>query len=377
MSANPVSANKGSALSILAGGFLSVIGLGLVVAEAGAQESAPATNVVLITLDGLRGEEVFGGADERLMRPELGVKNLESAVQAYGGDTAENRRKRLLPFLWRQIEQGEAWIAGDPQHNSTVKATNGLFFSYPGYNEILSGFADPRIISNAKSYNENRTVLEWLNQRPELSGRVLAFCSWDVFPFIINDRRSGIEVNAGWTPLTIGSPEVLETLNHTADNLFHEWDGVRYDVFTVAGAIAAMQSVQPRLLYVSLGETDDWAHAGRYDRYLLTAQQNDRFIEQLWTTCQSLPTYRGRTAFLVTTDHGRGDGREGWKNHGLHLAGSERIWIAAFGTGIAVSGQDTGREFQQAQVAATVAKLLGFDFCASDPRIAPALPVAK
>lgn len=331
-------------------------------------------NVVLISLDGLRREEVFTGVDERLLLPDLGVKDLGAYETRYVRDTPEERRQCLLPFLWEHVAEG-AWIAGNPEQDSTVQVNNGRYFSYPGYNEILTGFADPKIDSNAKQYNENVTVLEYLQQQPDLAGSVAAYCSWDVFPFIINDRRSGIAVNAGWMPLTVGHPERLAALNFAAENLFHEWQGVRYDVFTASGALEAMRAVQPRVLYVSLGETDDWAHAGRYDRYLDSAQQNDLFIQRLWDAAQELEAYRGTTAFIITTDHGRGDGREGWKNHGDKLPGSEFIWIAAFGAGISTAGEDRGGSYQQAQIAATVAQLLGHNFAASDPRIAPALPI--
>ena len=87
---------------------------------------------------------------------------------------------------------------------------------------------DPAIGSNAKKYNQNQTVLEWLNGQPELLGTVCAYCSWDVFPFIINDRRSRVSVNAGWSELTVGDETKLSALNFVAQNLFHEWDNVRY-----------------------------------------------------------------------------------------------------------------------------------------------------
>ncbi len=342
-----------------------------------AQEPAvgvAAENVVLVTLDGLRGEEVFGGADVRLMIEELGCEKPDEILQRYASGSPVENRRTLLPFLWKQIDQG-GWIAGDWERDSQVEVTNGRFFSYPGYNEILCGFADPNVDSNAKKYNANRTVLEWLNGQPDYQGRVAAFCSWDVFPFIINDRRSGISVNAGWQPITTGRPDVVQTLNYSAEHLFHEWAGVRYDVFTASAAIEAMLTTQPRVLYVALGETDDWAHAGRYDRYLLTAQQNDAFIRRLWEQSQRSSHYRDRTAFLITTDHGRGGGREGWKNHGAHLPGSERIWVAAFGAGVTAKGPDEGGRFRQAQVAATVAALLGEDFCAANSQIDRPLPI--
>jgi phosphopentomutase len=115
---------------------------------------------------------------------------------------------------------------------------------------------------------------------------------------------------------------------------------------------------------------------------LLTAQQNDRFIELLWETCQKLPSHRDKTLFIITTDHGRGIDREGWKNHGTSHPGSERIWVAAFGPGVRQGGIDTeGKfvpgKFVQAQVAATVAAALGEDFTTSSPGIHPPLPFLR
>lgn len=326
-----------------------------------AVKPAVADNVVLITLDGLRSEEVFTGADPRLFLKELGVDDAQAFKDDYVRDSPEQQARALLPFLWQKTSD-DGWMAGDIRLDSLVKVTNGRFFSYPGYNELLTGAADDQVDSNAKKYNRNVTVLEWLNRQPDLKGSVAAYCSWDVFPFIINDQRSGIEVNAGWEKLTVGPQSVTANLNFVADNLFHEWDSVRYDSFTAAGAILHLQEEQPRVLYVSIGETDDWAHAGRYDRYLLTARQNDNLIKTLWETTQSLEQYRDRTAFIVTTDHGRGDGREGWKNHSVDLPGSEYIWIAAFGAGISARGQHINGELTQSQIAATVAAALGYDF---------------
>jgi hypothetical protein len=34
---------------------------------------------------------------------------------------------------------------------------------------------------------------------------------------------------------------------------------------------------------------------------------------QLWNTLQAMPEYKDQTTLLITTDHGRGSGREEWK----------------------------------------------------------------
>jgi hypothetical protein len=340
-------------------------------------QTVPFENVILVTLDGLRGEEVFRGADNRLITKENGVAKPDECKSKFWREGIDERRRTLMPFLWDRIEGGEGWIAGDPDGESLVAVTNGLYFSYPGYNELLSGFADPWVNTNDKRYNRNVTVLEWLHDMPEFQGKIAAYGSWDVFPFIINDQRSGIPVNAGWQKITVGDSSKVEALNFVSEQLFHEFDGVRYDSITALAAIEEMRTRKPRVLYVSLGETDDWAHAGRYDRYLLTAQQNDRFLKLFWETAREIEQYRDKTLLLITTDHGRGDGREGWKNHSVLLNGSERIWIAAIGPGLSKRGIDREGRYEQAQIASTVAASLGRDFTRFKTEIKLPLPIVE
>jgi hypothetical protein len=330
-------------------------------------------NVILVTLDGLRWQELFGGADESLINADFGgVKDVDAVRDRFWREAPEERRVALMPFFWGMIA-AEGRVYGDAEQGSIARVTNGLNFSYPGYNEILTGRADPRIDSNDKIPNPNVTVLEWLHRRPEFHGRVAAFCSWDVFPFIINDERSGIPVNAGWQPLTIGpDANQLHDLNQFAAELPHNWHNVRYDYFTFRGAEEYLRQKKPRVLYVSLGETDDWAHARRYDLYLDAARRNDDYLRRLWETAQSLPEYAGKTSLVVTTDHGRGDTRESWINHGKEMPEAAPIWIA-------VLGPDTPRGpppegvVTQSQVAATVAALLGADYHGAHPEVAPPL----
>ncbi len=80
-----------------------------------------------------------------------------------------------------------------------------------------------------------------------------------------------------------------------------------------------------------LGETDEWAHERRYDQYLDSAWRGDRFLRHLWEAAQADPDYRGKTALLVTTDHGRGAARRDWPHHGKDVPAAERIWMAALG----------------------------------------------
>lgn len=339
------------------------------------EAKTPIENVILITLDGLRGEEVFRGAEAAYLTKEAGVKNVDQWKERYWRETAEERRKVLMPFLWSQWVTENGWIAGDVERDSVVAVSNGLYFSYPGYNELLTGKPDPKVDSNNKKYNQNITFLEHLHNKPQFKGKVAAFCSWDVFPFIINDRRSEIPVNAGWAPFEQGDARAIASLNLVNAQLFREFEGVRYDSITMAGALEYVKTHQPRVLFVSLGETDDWAHAGRYDRYLLAAEQNDALIKTLWETTQSMPQYQDKTVFLFTSDHGRGLVRDEWKSHGKSQAGSERVWFGAIGPGLRVHGVDSDKQHVLAQTAATAAAFLGVDLRKESDGVAPPLPI--
>jgi hypothetical protein len=241
-----------------------------------------------------------------------------------------------------------------------MRVTNGRKFSYPGYQEMLAGFPDSAIDSNAKTPNPNVTVLEWLLTRPGLAGHVAVFGTWDVFPFIVNEERSGIPVNAGWEPLVLRQPTAGQALLNTLmETLPRIWEGERYDALTYQAAREYVTAERPNVLYLALGETDDWAHEDRYDRYLDAARNGDAFIRDLWQTVQADPRYRHRTALVVTTDHGRGSGRAGWSRHGASVADAEGGWAAVLGPVTPARGSRTeGGDATQAQIAATVAALL-------------------
>jgi hypothetical protein len=350
--------------------------LGAVLAAASVLQAAPASvprtrHVVLITTDGLRWQEVFGGADEQLLNKDAGVSDPAALKQEFWRDTPGARREALLPFLWTVIAK-EGQVFGNVRQGSVVRVTNGHNFSYPGYNELLSGKADPRVDSNDKKPNPNVTVLEWLNGRGAYRGRVAAFGSWDVFPWILNRERSGVVVNAGFEPLSSpGDPARRAMLNQLLADTTPFVEGVRHDSFTFAAALDYVRAARPRVLYLGLGETDDWAHLGRYDNYLRTARRFDDYVRRLWEQMQAMDGYRGRTTFVITTDHGRGEAPVEWKSHGEKIPASENIWIAVIGPDTPARGEGAHAEtLTQSQVAPTVAALLGEDFAGASAGVA-------
>lgn len=357
------------ALSLL-GWFLA---LSLMITPSSAR-AADDRRVILVTIDGMRWQEVFGGAQESLLNEKQGVKNLPELKEKFWRDTPEARREALMPFLWAAIsKQGQ--IFGDSSKQCEAKLTNGLKFSYPGYSEMLCGFADPRVDSNDKVPNPNVTVLEWLNGRPGLQGKVAAFGTWDVLTSIVNRGRSKLPGIDGYVPI---SDEPLsdrqKMLNELLPSLSRLWRDNNYDFYPAIATMEHLRKHEPRVLYFMFGETDEWAHSRRYDCYLEAAHNNDRFLKELWQTIQSTPAFANKTTLLITTDHGRGSTSDNWTDHGEKVEGAENIWIAAIGPDTPAMGLRQKVSVTQSQIAATLAQALGEDYPAAQPKAAKPLP---
>ncbi|HEV8018740.1 MAG TPA: hypothetical protein VGP32_09315 [Steroidobacteraceae bacterium] len=335
-------------------------------------------NVVLIVSDGLRWQEIFTGADPSLLNEKNGGiwDKEEDLRREFWRDDVGERRKALFPFLWTTVAT-HGQIFGNQARGSIARVTNRLAFSYPGYNEMLTGHPDARINSNEFGPNPNISVFEWLNTLPDLRGRVRVYATWAIFKDIFNVSRSHLPLQVGWDAPYRGALTPRQALLNElyASTTRLDYEDV-YDAFLQIPLMDSFASDQPRVLFVGYGETDNWAHAGRYDLVLHSAHVFDHFVEQLWTSLQRLPAYRDCTTFIITTDHGRGSGLEEWKEHGVEQKGSENIWIAVLGPDTPALGErEHAAEVHQAQIAATVAALLGKDYPKAVPAAAP--PIAE
>jgi len=338
-------------------------------------------HIIFVMTDGLRWQEVFRGAEESLMNRQNGkVKNEAALKKTYWRDSAEERREVLMPFVW-QVMAKQGQIFGNRDKGSDAFVTNHMFFSYPGYSETLCGFPDDaHIHSNDNVPNPNVTVLEWLKNRPNFQGDIATFGAWEVIANVFNPERSHLEANAGYAPLmlTPSTPE-LDLLNHFKAETPHIWEDEAFDAIPFYTAVDYMKAKHPRVLYLSLGETDDWAHAGQYTDYLDSTHRVDAYLRALWELAQSIPEYRGNTTLIFSPDHGRGNAPHRWKDHGQKIPDSKYIWMAYLGPDTRPLGERSKiAPVTQSQIAATLAAFLGEDYAADVPKagkpIADVLP---
>ena len=356
--------------------FIALVCGALLTFGAGQALAGKTQNVVLIVSDGLRWQEVFTGADAALLNDKEGGSWLAPAElkKRYWRENADARRAALFPFLWGTVaRQGQ--IFGNQLKGSVAKVTNGKAFSYPGYNEMTTGYPNDAIDSNEFGPNPNANVFEWLNGSGEFRAKVAVFGTWQVYDNIFNKSRSGLKMQTGWTlpEKAHETPRdaLLRELYDTTTRFDDEDVG---NSFLQVPLLDYVKEAHPRVLFVGYGETDNWAHQGRYDLVLESAHGMDHFVHQLWDTMQAMPEYRGTTTFIITTDHGRGSGLTEWKEHGVKEKGSENVWIAVLGPDTAPLGERTHvAPVTQAQIAATVAAFVGRDYRHDVPQAAPAI----
>lgn len=357
------------------------------IARAAPEHSTPdyqQRNVVLVTFDGVRPQEIFGGLDvdslDTLPAKDKASDEVANLYKRFGAPTREERRAKIMPFFWGTLMKQHGWIAGDPALGSHVEVTNKFTSSYPGYAEMLTGRAqDDVIIHNVHLRNPHATVLEFVKRELNLPpAKVATFASWDLHNLIVEHSPGTTFVNAGFAPyLNSDQPDsdpLMQQLNALQTEVKPS-DDERFDAFTARFAFRYLQQAQPRLLYVMFNETDEDAHEGHYDRVLDALTRYDKFLEKLWTWLQSQPQYRGNTTLIVTTDHGRGDTIKDWTSHG-DIPAAKNIWIAIASPDDSRRGElSGGKTLYQKQIAATIAAAFGLDYAEQDPEAGKPIPL--
>ncbi len=330
-----------------------------------------AENIIIITTDGFRWQELFKGMDSSIANnPKFNQGDSAYIFKKYWAETPSERRKKIMPFLWSIIEKN-GQIYGNRDLNSKVDNANRYWFSYPGYSEIFTGYPDTSVNSNDFPPNPHTNVLEFLNKQPVYKNKVVAFGAWDAFDRILNEKRSGFPVYNAFDTTTGNKPgsngQLINAMLKDSYRAFGEVECL--DVFTHYGAFNYLQTRKPKVMYISYGETDEWAHSEKYKDYLDAASRVDKWIKDLWEYIQKDPAYRNKTALFITTDHGRGDiKKEEWTSHYNEIQGSCQIWFAAMGPGIKPRGEvKNSPQFYQKQFAQTIASLLGIQFKAEHP----------
>ncbi len=346
---------------ILVLGFLVLWTQGQGIGDEKTTEDRPnGNNIFIITLDGFRWQELFKGADRKIIHDTRFTKDTAASKSLFWDELETVRREKLMPFFWDVIATGGV-LFGNRELGSKVNTKNIYSISYPGYNEIFTGNTDPFVASNKKIRNRNVNLLEYLNQVPEYAGRIAAFTSWNLFPFILNAERSKLYINSGYSNDQMENvSRTQEALKLLKQNAEMDHKSTRNDMLTYLTAKDYIMKNLPKVVYLALGGTDEFGHDKNYGQYLKEAHQADRIIRDLWNLVQQSAFYRNNTTFIITTDHGRGSSGSNWYKHGFFVPGSSQTWIAMIGKGVRAIGEHAARtQLYQKHIAGTIGYLLG------------------
>ena len=323
-----------------------------------AQQENNHPNIFLITIDGYRWQELFKGADTNILKNPEFVFDTSLANVRWNGENDFERRKKLMPFFWNVIAQ-KGSLYGNRACNNKVDAANIYKFSYPGYNEILTGKPDIIPVLNTPTLNKNTNFFSLFDTTAAYKNKVAAFCSWSILKYIFNPTTSHFPVNAGYDDFF--DDTATDSIHIAVNNLqneVEEKERTRYDEFTFLHAKQYIKKNLPKLMMIGFGETDEYAHQARYDMYLQQANKIDNMIGELWYELQQIPFYKNNTIFIITTDHGRGKKQNKWMNHYTLIKGSREAWIAVLGNNIEAKGEvKTNSQLYLKQIAPTIAQL--------------------
>lgn len=268
----------------------------------------PADHVVLLTTDGVRWQDVFSsrGADE-------------------------------LPTLSRLMTSDGAAI-GAPNGRSAITASGPAFLSLPGYRELLSGHASQGCQANdCKAPTEAGLVEELSGADP---GDIAVFSSWGTVGDALTHDANAV-VSAGKKYL-LGEPELARVglLGAWEDAQTGKstpgWGSYRPDARTSALAIEYLERREPRFMFLSLGDTDEYAHQGKRDDYWRALRNFDDTVAAVERKLTEFAARGDRTLLIVTTDHGRADN---FTEHGPKFPESSRVWLVATGSVVKARGR--------------------------------------
>ena len=281
--------------------------------------AARTRNLILVTIDGVRWQEIFGAPCGQVM---------------------------LVPNLRALGEAGVAVGRATPMVSSGPK-----FVSLPGYREIVRGRASADCTDNECAPLGEMTLLDDFDD-------VAVVASWERIARVTprsalvsagrhgGNRRDELRVNA----------RASRILDEGARSRAHPgYAGYRPDRYTAELALEVLRERRPRFLWVALGDTDEYAHRGNWRGYLASLRAADDLVGALWAQLGELGAYGAETTVVVPADHGRADD---FRDHG-DAPESSRVWLIAAGGAVTPRGSvAAARRLRLADVAPSIRALV-------------------
>jgi hypothetical protein len=283
--------------------------------------------VIIVTVDGVMWQDVFSAAG-----------------------------RRQLPHLFRGA------TLGAPEHGSPMLASGPNFISLPGYTELFEGRVRTGCTDNTCAGATIPTLVDEIRAQHLNPCEVAVITSWEPIAYAATVQPHGIVLSAG----SIIAQGNESTLKRNIDvNRAYElgrgvsaWPGhadYRPDRFTAALALAYLRIERPSMMFVGLGDTDEFAHRDDRAGYDRALHYVDGFVGSLEETLSYMGNWGKRTLIFVTSDHGR---CSDFRDHGA-CPESARSWMFVLGSSVTEGFISAPVPRRLADIAPTIRRLVG------------------
>jgi hypothetical protein len=276
--------------------------------------------VVLVTLDGVRWQDVFEGSDP-----------------SWSGMPGESP-EALMPRTRALIRMRGVALGATADGCGTVHTASGVNVSFPGYLEIFTGH--PSLCLDNHCNQPAFTVMD----EAARAGSSASIASWDVLAHAVSGGHAGVYISAGIAPGETQAP-------------FPGAGDYRPDARTAAAALDYHREHETTLFHLGLGDTDEMGHRGDYLGYLDALRRADETIGALSDQISAPGKGGEKTTVIITADHGR---NVDFRNHGTLHPESGRTFILAFGARVPVAATPClAHDLTLADLAPTIRVLMG------------------
>ncbi len=324
-------------------------------ADPSVRPGLPDRAAVVIVLDGARWQDVLLGVDGELAR--------EAKMDPRTANTP------TMPRL-AELARTRGAVFGAPESGTVIRASGPNFVSLPGYTEILGGHPPTACNGNQCPATIRATLVDEARAWSESPREVAVFSSWPDLVRVASIHPESIVVSGGRSlrqnESVLREDEAMsEILDRGAAALAWPGEGdFRPDRFTAPLATRYLELVKPRFMFVSLGESDEYAHHGDYAEYVESLRFADDAIARIVDVIDRMGEQGRHTAVYVTADHGRA---LDFRDHGAKWPESSRSWLVAIGDvrgrGVITAGDGavspTSNERRLADIAPTARAWMG------------------
>jgi len=135
-------------------------------------------------------------------------------------------------------------------------------------------------------------------------------------------------------------------------------------------AVTVIKRDHPVVSYIYFPETDHAGHSGDWNYYIAEIRQADSLTSALWDTVQADPLMSGKTAMIITNDHGRhDDDHGGFQGHGDLCFGCRHVMLLALGPEFKQNQHVNAPRASITDITATAGELLGYNPVYSNGRV--------